>query len=212
MMQRPNWFSIEHSTGSRDFRDITVLLIALSTILLYLPVGKFEFVNFDDPSYVFQNPHVLSGLSIEGVKWAFSTLNGGTSYWHPVTWLSHQLDCQLFGLRAGFHHLSNVVIHTVNATLLFSVLHRISKGLYMPSAVACLFAWHPMHVESVAWISERKDVLSTLFAIITVSKYIDFAASPRWDRLLYSLLAYAASLASKPMFVTLPAVLLALDI
>src|SRR5947209_9869851 len=142
------------------------LLLALWTIAVFLPVSRHDFVNYDDPDYVTANAHVQAGLSWENVVWAFTT--GHASNWHPLTWLSHMLDCQIFGPRAGAHHLMSVGFHVANTLLLFLLLRNLTCALWRSALVAALFALHPLHVESVAWISERKDVLSTLFFMPTL--------------------------------------------
>ena len=134
------------------------LLLALITLLAYWPVARNSFVSYDDNDYVTENHIVQKGLTWPGVKWAFTT--GYACNWHPVTWLSHMLDCEWFGLNAGAHHSVNLLFHAANAVLLFLLLLRLTQELWPSAFVAALFAWHPLHVESVAWISERKDVLA----------------------------------------------------
>ena len=130
-------------------------------------------MDYDDDDYVTDNPVVQRGLTWTGIQWAFTT--GRASNWHPVTWLSHMTDCELFGLNPGAHHLVNVLFHTANAALLFVLLLRLTGALWPSAFVAALFAWHPLHVESVAWISERKDVLSTFFALLSLLAYTRYA-------------------------------------
>ena len=205
------------------------LLLALVTLLVYLPASRDGFVNYDDQDYVTENSVVQKGLTWTGIKWAFTT--GHASNWHPLTWLSHMADCELFGLNPGAHHLVNVLFHTVNAVLLLLLLFRMTGALWPAAFVAALFAWHPLHVESVAWISERKDVLSTFFALLTLLAYARYAqhvtsdmcqvtrtnsaSSPvtRHPSRFYwlALLFFALGLMSKPMLVTLPFVMLLLD-
>src|SRR2546425_6141470 len=151
------------------------LLLALVTISVFLPVARHDFVNYDDPDYVTANPHVQSGLNWDNVAWAFTT--GHASNWHPVTWVSHMLDCQLFGQRAGAHHLVSAGFHVANTLLLFLVLKRMTDALWRSALVAALFALHPLHVESVAWVSERKDVLSAFFFLLTVWAYAKYVTS-----------------------------------
>ncbi len=148
------------------------LLLALITLLAYLPAARNGFVNYDDQDYVTENSVVQKGLTGTGIKWAFTT--GHASNWHPLTWLSHMADCELFGLNPGAHHLVNVLLHTANTALLFLLLFRLTGALWPAAFVAALFAWHPLHVESVAWISERKDVLSTCFALLSLLSYARF--------------------------------------
>jgi len=205
------------------------LLLALVTLLVYLPASRDGFVNYDDQDYVTENSAVQKGLTWTGIQWAFTT--GHASNWHPLTWLSHMADCELFGLNPGAHHLVNVLFHTVNAVLLLLLLFRMTGALWPAAFVAALFAWHPLHVESVAWISERKDVLSTFFALLTLLAYARYAqhvtsdmcqvtrtnsaSSPvtRHPSRFYwlALLFFALGLMSKPMLVTLPFVMLLLD-
>jgi tetratricopeptide (TPR) repeat protein len=149
------------------------LWLALITLLVYLPASRDGFVNYDDQDYVTENSVVQKGLTWTGIKWAFTT--GHASNWHPLTWLSHMTDCELFGLNPGAHHLVNVLFHTANVVLLFLLLLRLTGELWPGAFVAALFAWHPLHVESVAWISERKDVLSTFFALLTLLAYTRYA-------------------------------------
>jgi tetratricopeptide (TPR) repeat protein len=150
--------------------------LALCTLLVYLPVGRHSFVVYDDPDYITENSVVQDGLTWPGVKWAFSTFHA--SNWHPLTWLSHMVDCECFGLDAGAHHIVNAVFHAINAGLLLSLLFRLTGALWPSAFVAALFAWHPLHVESVAWASERKDVLSTLFWLLTLSAYTKYVEGP----------------------------------
>jgi tetratricopeptide (TPR) repeat protein len=188
---------------------LVALLLALITLAVYLPAGQFAFVNFDDNEYITNNPMVRAGLTWAGFKWAFTTW--AVSNWHPVTWLSHMLDCELFGLHAGAHHLVNVLLHAVNAALLFTVLLRLTQRLWPSALVAVLFAWHPLHVESVAWVSERKDVLSAFFALLALLNYVRHVKENRRGNLWLALGFFALGLLAKPMLVTLPFVLLLLD-
>jgi tetratricopeptide (TPR) repeat protein len=153
------------------------LLLALITLLAYLPASRYGFVNYDDPDYVTGNSVVQKGLTWTGIKWAFTTVftNGHASYWHPLTWLSHMADCELFALNPGAHHLVSVLFHTANVVLLFLLLLRLTGKLWPTAFIAALFAWHPLHVESVAWISERKDVLSTFFGLLSLLFYARYA-------------------------------------
>src|SRR6266699_1551298 len=149
------------------------LLLTVATLWVFSSVAHYVFVNYDDPDYVTANVHVQRGLTWQNVAWAFQT--GYASNWHPLTWLSHMLDCQLFGQRAGAHHFVNVGFHGANALLLCMVLKRLTGALRRSAVVAALFALHPLHVESVAWISERKDVLSGLFFMLTLWSYARYA-------------------------------------
>src|SRR5262245_32654044 len=186
--------------------------LALATIAVYAQTVStgFEFLNVDDNEYVTANPHVQRGLNFEDIGWAF-----GTSFhaynWHPLTWISLQLDNQLFGLNPRWYHLTNVVLHTANTLLLFGLLLRMTAAAWPSAFVAALFALHPAHVESVAWVTERKDVLSTLFWLLTTLAYVRYTECPGWDRYALTLVLLALGLMAKPMLVTLPATLLLLD-
>lgn len=211
------------------------LALALVTLVSYLPVRQHTFINYDDPDYLTENPVVQAGLTFSGVQWAFTTFHA--SNWHPLTWLSHMVDCELFGLEPGAHHLVNVLVHTANAVLLFLVLLRLTSNPWASFFTAALFAWHPLHVQSVAWASERKDVLSTLFGLSAIWAYAksvgvaipEAEKSPKpgespkgevrrpkcesaWQRYrILSVAFFAFSLLAKPMLVTLPFLLLLLD-
>jgi len=193
-----------------DWKTIAVVccLIAV-TIAAYWGVWKNDFVRFDDDEYVLENPHIADGLTPEGIRWAFTTVYA--SNWHPVTWLSHMLDVNMFGMWAGGHHLSSLLIHLLNTLLLFGFLMSATRRLWPSTVVAALFAIHPIHVESVAWVSERKDVLSCLFWIATMWAYLQYVRKPRWPRYFAVVVLFALGLMSKPMLVTLPLVLLLLD-
>lgn len=188
---------------------VIVLLLTLVTLLAYLPVTHDDFLNYDDSDYVTQNQVVQNGLTWAGIKWAFTTWHA--SNWHPITWLSHMADCELFRQNPGGHHLVNVLFHTANAVLLFILLLRLTGALWPCAFVAALFAWHPLHVESVAWISERKDVLSTFFALLALLSYATYAQENSRRHYWFSLIFFALGLMSKPMLVTLPFVMLLLD-
>ena len=186
------------------------VVLALSVLALYWPVTHYGFINFDDDEYVTANPHVQGGLTANAVKWAFTT--GHASNWHPITWLSHMLDCQWFGAsNAGAMHLVNVLFHAANAILLFLLLRRVTGADYRSLCVAALFAFHPLRVESVAWIAERKDVLSTFLGLGALWYYSSYARNSRGLSYGLSLFFLALSLMAKPMLVTLPALLLVLD-
>ena len=199
--------------GSLFQRHILELFIGLCLIVVvvavFWPVKNYEFINFDDDVYVTENPHVKFGLTLKNVVWAFTTMHA--SNWHPLTWLSHMLDCELYGLNPGRHHLTNLLIHTINALLLFLVLRRMTGAFWRSSLVAALFALHPLHVESVAWVGERKDLLSTLFWILTMWAYLWYTKKPRLDRYVLILLLFSLGLLSKSMLVTLPFTLLLFD-
>ncbi|MGO9136445.1 MAG: tetratricopeptide repeat protein [Syntrophales bacterium] len=184
-------------------------VLSLTTLGVFWQVSSHTFISFDDGDYVAKNLYVQDGLTWSGIVWAFSGSHAHN--WHPLTWLSHMLDCQLFGLNAGMHHLANVLFHIANSILLFLVLYRMTKGLWQSAFAAGLFALHPLHVESVAWVSERKDVLSTLFWMLTMGAYVYYVERPGYKRYIFVLLFFILGLMSKPMLVTLPFVLLLLD-
>jgi hypothetical protein len=149
------------------------VLLALITMAVYLPVIQLGFVAFDDNYYLTANPKVQAGLTWEGVRWAFTRAHAAN--WHPVTWLSHMLDCQLYGLKPAGHHITNLIFHTANTLLLFRLLQRLTGAFWRSALVAALFALHPLHVESVAWVAERKDVLSTFFGLLGLWAYARYA-------------------------------------
>src|SRR2546428_254885 len=158
----------------RPERRVAVLL-AVATLAVYAQVAGHGFVSYDDPDYVSGNPYVRAGLTRAGLSWALTTGHAGN--WHPLTWLSHMLDCQLFGLRPGAHHLVSVLFHSANSALLFWILRSMTGAFWRSAFVAALFAWHPLRVESVAWVSERKDVLSGFFFMLTLWAYGAYAKS-----------------------------------
>ena len=186
-----------------------VIALALATTLVYAQVRTHGFLTHDDPEYVTANPHVLQGLTSSGVAWAFTTGHDGN--WFPLTWLSHMTDVQAFGVNAGAHHLVSLVLHLLSALLLFLVLRRMTGARWRSALVACLFALHPLHVESVAWVAERKDVLSGLFWMLTLLAYARYVERPGRGRYTVVLAAFGLGLMTKSMLVTLPLVLLLLD-
>ena len=206
---------------------LIALLLALITLIVYLPAAREAFSSLDDPKHVTDNKVVQSGLTWVGVKWAFTAMRGG--FWHPLTWLSHMLDCELFGLNSGAQHYVNVLFHTANAVLLMWLLFRLTGALWSSALVAALFAWHPLHVQSVAWLSERKDVLYMFFEMLALLAYAKAikggwsqqAGARELNRLPVACFAlpfywlavvcFALALMAKPMCVTLPFVLLLLD-
>jgi tetratricopeptide (TPR) repeat protein len=183
--------------------------LALATLAVYWPVRNYDFVKYDDDAYVTDNYHVTSGLSIPNVRWAFTTPHVGN--WLPLTWLSFMLDCQLFGANPGWMHLVNLLLHIANTLLLFAVLKKMTGSLWPSAFVAALFALHPLHVESIAWITERKDVLSTLFLLLTLAAYVSYVRGGGLFRYLLTILLFVFGLLAKPMLVTLPFLLLLLD-
>lgn len=192
------------------------LLLALITLAVYWPVGHTGPVVFDDPDYITENPHVQAGLDWEGIKWAFTTRHA--SNWHPLTWLSHMLDFTLLGPNFGAQHFVNALFHSANAILLFLLLFRAANQLWPAAFAAALFAWHPLHVESVAWLSERKDVLSTFFGLLTLLAYVRYVDESKVQNpkskvwFAWAIVLFALGLMSKPMLVTLPFVMLLLDV
>jgi tetratricopeptide (TPR) repeat protein len=214
--------------ADKKFFLFACLALALGTLALYWPVTGYPFINFDDPEYIYENPVTQAGLTWHGFIWAFDGIHVGN--WHPASWLSHMVDCQLFGLNAGGHHLVNVLFHIANTLLLFAFLRAATGCNWRSAFVAALFAWHPLHVESVAWVSERKDVLSTFFWLLTLIAYARYAqSSDEWrvtsdqpaaplvtrhsSRFYWlALLFCALALLSKPMAVTLPFTLLLVDV
>ena len=183
--------------------------LILSTLLVFWQVRNFEFTNYDDNGYVAENPHFSNGLNSDDIIWAFTAPNIGN--WLPLTWLSFMLDCQLFGLDPGWMHLVNLLLHIANTLLLFAVLKKMTGSLWPSAFVAAAFALHPMHVESVAWVIERKDVLSTLFLLLTLAAYVGYVRGTGLFRYLLTVLLFASGLLAKPMLVTLPFLLLLLD-
>ena len=186
--------------------------IAALTILVYWPVHSHPFIGFDDDGYVTGNPRVKDGLTLKSIRWALTT--NYFANWHPLTWLSHMTDVQLFGLNAGAHHMVNVAFHAANSLLLLFVLWKMTGALWRSALVAGLFAVHPLHVESVAWVAERKDVLSTFFWLLAMWAYYEYAKRPppRVGRYVLVLVLFGLGLAAKPMVVTFPCVLLLLDV
>src|SRR5437899_8815209 len=195
--------------SSRSQTVLVYLFLAAITWLVFGQTVRHDFVNFDDHVYVYDNPLVTGGLTIHGIVGAFTHPHGRN--WHPLTTISHMLDCQLYGLNAGGHHFTNLALHTIAVLLLFRVL-RVTTGTLWPSAVvAALFAIHPLHVESVAWVSERKDVLSAVFFMLTLAAYVRYARAPSTGRYFFVGLIFTLGLISKQLLVTVPFVLLLLD-
>src|ERR1700730_17145575 len=186
------------------------LFLAAITWLVFGQTLNHEFVNYDDEIYVYENAKVTAGLSLQNAFWAFT--HTVCNNWHPLTIVSHMLDCQLYGLKPAGHHFTNVLLHTVAVVLLFLVLRQMTGALWRSAFVAAVFAIHPLRVESVAWVAERKDVLSGLFFVLTIGAYVRYSRRP-WSPVRYGLvvLLFALGLMCKPMLVTLPSVLLLLD-
>jgi protein O-mannosyl-transferase len=185
------------------------IALAAGTLVVYLQVASHEFVNYDDSIYITQNPNIQHGLTGGSIAWALTS--GYALNWHPLTWMSHMLDFDLFGLQPAGHHLMSLFIHMLNAVLVFLLFKRMTGALWQSAFVAGLFALHPLNVESVAWAAERKDVLSATFGILTMLAYVRYVARPDWKRYLLVALCLALGLMAKPMLVTLPLALLLLD-
>ena len=185
------------------------LLLVVCTLALYNQANHFPFISYDDDRYIYENPHVRSGLTWSTFRWALTSTDEAN--WHPLTWMSHALDWQLFGQNASGHHLSSILLHALNVVLLFLLLTRATRRWSLSFFVAALFALHPMNVESVAWVAERKNVLSTMFFLLTLAAYGWYSRKPGWKRYLAVAAMLICGLASKPMLVTLPFVLLLLD-
>jgi len=194
---------------TRNADILVCAFLVVITLAAYGQVIHHEFLNYDDNVYVTQNPVVRAGLSRYGIVWAFRTFQ--SSNWHPLTWLSHMLDVELFGMNASPHHQTALLLHILNTLLLFSILHRMTGHLWRSCFAAALFAIHPLHVESVAWVAERKDVLSTFFWMLTIWAYARYVQRPRAGWYTVMVLVFALGLMTKPMLVTLPFVLLLLD-
>ena len=177
-------------------RTICILLLA-GTFLIYWQGTNNGFINFDDNEYITENRQLQSGLTLESVHWAFTIASFAN--WHPVTWVSHMLDFQLYGLNPAGHHFTSLLIHAANVLLLFLLLNRLTGDPWKCAAVSALFAFHPLNVESVAWIAERKNVLSTLFWLLTIWAYVLFVAHRSLSRYLWMVLFFALGLMSKPM-------------
>jgi Tfp pilus assembly protein PilF len=200
---------LEAGESSRTLSTLICLLLALATLAIYAQTAHHGYLAYDDDQYVYENPRVMAGLTASNVAWAFTTFF--YSNWHPLTWISYMLDFTLFGLNPGAQHLVNVALHFASALLLFLALARMTRQPWRCAVVAALFAVHPLHVESVAWISERKDVLSTFFEMLTLLLYARYTAKPGRSNYLAVAAALGLSLLAKPMAVTFPFVLLLLD-
>jgi len=198
---------------NKNRNKLYILLICvglvLGTLIAYSPLRFCEFIDYDDNVYITDNPHVQNGLKIQEIIWAFNT--GHSANWHPLTWMSHMLDYELFGLNPLGHHGSSLLLHILNTLLLFGLGWRMTRHIWPGAFVAALFAWHPLHVESVAWVAERKDVLSTFFGLLSLWAYIAYAQRGGWALYLLTAILLALGLMAKPMLVTLPLVMLLLD-
>ena len=188
---------------------LVCLMLAITTLVVFWQVLNHDFIDFDDDLYVTKNSNVQAGLTWQGIKWAFKTNHAYN--WHPLTWISHMFDCELYGLKPAGHHFTNVLFHVANTLFLFVVLKRMTGQLWPSAFIAALFALHPLHIESVAWVSERKDVLSTFFWLLTMWLYVRYTERPRFGTYLPVMVALGLGLMAKQMLVTLPFVLLLLD-
>ncbi len=188
---------------------LVCILLIVATFVVYGQVRNHEFIDYDDNTHVFENPHVREGLTPESIIWAFTATQG--VLWHPLTWLSFMVDYELFGLNPGWYHLVNVLFHIANTLILFLFLRYITGALWRSAFVAALFALHPLHVESVAWVTERKDVLSIFFMMLAMWMYVKYAERPSVKKYFLILLFFVLGLMAKPMIVTFPFVLLLLD-
>ncbi len=188
---------------------IVYVLLTFAALAVFGQVHQFDFINIDDDVYVTENLHVQSGISLDSVRWAFTTTYA--EFWHPLTWLSLMLDDQLYGLNPGGFHITNLILHILSTLLLFWLLNRMTKEIWKSAFVAALFAIHPLHVESVTWIAERKDVLSAFFWMLTLGLYVYYTEKPALTRYLAVLVSFACGLMSKPMVVTLPVMMILLD-
>jgi tetratricopeptide (TPR) repeat protein len=202
-------FSYMKDVFERYKAALICVILAGTTFGGYHRVLCSDFVNFDDPIYVTENEHVNTGFSLENIRWAFTA--GKVSYWHPLTWFSHMLDCELYGLRPGLHHLTNLIIHIANSLLVFLVFSAMTGAVWRSAFVAALFALHPVNVDSVAWVAERKNVLSTLFWLLVMWEYTSYVRRGGAGRYLGTLLLFVLGLLVKPMLITLPFVMLLLD-
>src|SRR6478752_2406750 len=190
--------------------DLIILLgLAVITFGIYAQVIGHQFITLDDPTYIRENPNVNRGVTLAGLAWAFTTFHAAN--WHPLTWISHMIDCQLFGTNAGHHLLVNALIHAANTLLIFYFLLRTTHARWPSALVAALFALHPLHVESVAWVSERKDTLSTFFGLLSLIAYVRYAEARSISRYAWVVITLALGLLAKPMLVTWPFVMLLLD-
>jgi len=188
---------------------IIYIVLILATLAVFWQVNQYSFVNFDDHVYVTQNIHIQSGITLDGCRWALGTHYLGL--WNPLVWLSFMFDYQLYGLNAGSYHLTNLILHILSALLLFWLFNRMTGAIWKSAFVAAFFALHPLHVESVAWIAERKDVLSAFFWMLTLCLYVYYTEKPVIKRYLPVVFSFVVALMSKPMVVTLPVIMILLD-
>ncbi|MDL1966946.1 MAG: tetratricopeptide repeat protein [Deltaproteobacteria bacterium] len=199
----------KHRTVNIRYNVLICLFLVIATLAAYWQVRNHNFLSFDDHAYVLHNQHVNKGLSLESISWAFSFTD--IAYWHPLSWLSHMLDCQLYGLNPSMHHITGLIIHIINCLLLFLLFKGMTGAVWKSAFIAALFALHPINVESVAWVAERKNVLSTLFWMLTLLTYYYYSLQPGFYRYFLTLFCFFLGLIAKPMLVTLPFVLLLFD-
>ena len=195
--------------NSRKQKLIVYIALTVVTLAVFWQVNHYDFINIDDNIYVTGNSHIQSGITLDGFRWAFSSTYA--EFWHPLTWLSLMFDYQLYGLNAGGYHLTNLILHILSALLLFWLFNRMTGTIWRSAFVATIFALHPLHVESVAWISERKDVLSVFFWMLTLCLYVYYTEKPVIKRYLPVLFFFACGLMSKPLVVTGPVIMILLD-
>src|SRR5881409_4068412 len=200
---------LQRGVRGRSITIVTYLFLAAISLAVFGQTMRYDFVNFDDDLYVYNAPAIQAGLTRQGIALAFTSQHARN--WHPLATISHMLDCQLYGLKAGGHHATNVILHTIAVLLLFRVLRQMTGAVWKSTIVAALFAVHPLHVESVAWVSERKDVLSAVFFLLMLNAYVRYARAPSITRYLLVAVLFTAGLMSKPMLVSVPAILLFLD-
>ena len=199
----------ETNISSKKQILIVYIFLTLVTLAVFWQLSQYEFINFDDPIYVTQNRHIQSGITLDGIRWAFSTTYA--EFWHPLVWLSFMLDYQLYGLNAGGYHTTNFILHILSTLLLFWLFNRMTGTIWKSAFVAVLFALHPVHVESVARISERKDVLSAFFWMLTLCLYVYYTEKPVIKRYLLVVFSFVLALLSKPMVITLPLIMILID-
>src|SRR5947208_5270885 len=204
----------KHASVQRAVPQTAVIVVICAVLVgitwfVFAQTLRHQFVTYDDPQYVYANPDVSAGLSLARISWAFTHTIAGN--WHPLTTISHMLDCQLYGLDPAGHHFTNVLLHTIAVVLLFLVLQQMTGSLWRSVFVAAVFAIHPLHVESVAWVSERKDVLSAVFFMLTLGSYARYVRAPSVRSYLLVLLFFVLGLMSKPMLLSVPFLLLLLD-
>ena len=205
----PIKYKKSHAFFNIDKSFLTGLFLFLATFFLFAPMFNHDFIHLDDPLYITQNDIVKKGLTLEGFVWAFKNISAG--FWFPLTWLSHMLDCQIFGLNPGGHHFTSLLLHSMNSLMLFYLFNKITRAFLPSLLVASIFAFHPLHVEPVAWASSRKDVLSTFFWILTMWSYIRYVKQGGAKAYLLVVLCFLLGLMSKPMLVTLPFILILMD-